>query len=90
MLLCRRTVLLQQKKQGKAIITAKCGKKKLTCKIIVNKIGFTKPSFTIKKNGLIKLVLHSGAIGGIKWGTSNHSVVKYIFQIKTVFCFMGG
>ena len=63
-------------KKGTAKITAKVGKKKLTCKVTVKPMGFAKKTYTMKTISIFNLILRSGAKQGIKWSTSDPSMLR--------------
>lgn len=66
--------VLKGKKAGKAIVTAKVGKKKFKCKVTVNKGNPTlnAKSITLKKGGSYKLKVKNGT--GVKWSSNNKGV----------------
>ena len=63
-------------KKGTAVITAKCGKQKKTCKVMVKPIELSKKKVTTTEGKTFRLKLYCGATSGIKWKSSNKKVVK--------------
>lgn len=77
-----KTGKLKARKAGKATITAKVGKKKLKCKVVVKrkrkkarkkKMWLSKTSVTLQAGSGVDLVLHN-AKNVVKWSSSNNKV----------------
>lgn len=67
--------IITAKKAGKAVITAKVGKKKYTCKVTVKEKPSMEDSETICVGRKTKLNV-TGTARKIKWSTSNKRIVK--------------
>lgn len=62
------------KKAGKAVITAKCGSRKLTCTVNVKKRTISEKSISLKQGA--SKTLYVNPDGKVKWSSSNSSVAK--------------
>ena len=67
---------VKAKKEGTVIITARSGKQKKSCTVTVKPITLSKTKKTVLKGKPFSLKLYCGATKGIRWKSSNQSVVK--------------